>query len=268
MTERRGTAEHVKFLTLVFVLSLPFWILGGVYPRELLPGVPLSALMVLCPAAVALVLAGREHGWAGVLGMAGRVLDFSRVRGAKWYVVTLVTMPLIATAACGVMRVLDRDVPRLEIPWPAVPAMSLMILVAAAAEELGWSGYATPRMQERMTALQTGLLLGVATAVWHLVPLLEVGRAPEWSLWQAGNLVATRVVLVWLYNATGGSVAATALCHTTVNLSWQLFPNQGSHYDPRIVGLITALVAVAVFAIWSPEPWKGRRARMSTRSSR
>jgi hypothetical protein len=44
MTEQRGTANHMKFLTLVFVLSLPFWILGGVYPRELLPGVPLSAL--------------------------------------------------------------------------------------------------------------------------------------------------------------------------------------------------------------------------------
>jgi membrane protease YdiL (CAAX protease family) len=109
-----------------------------------------------------------------------RVLDFSRVRGGKWYAVTLVTMPLIATAAYGVMHVLDRDVPRLDVPWSAVPGMSLMILVAAAAEELGWSGYATPRMQERMTALQTGLLLGVATAVWHLVPLLEVGRAPEW----------------------------------------------------------------------------------------
>jgi hypothetical protein len=100
-------------------------------------------LMVLCPAAVALILAGREHGWAGVLGMAGRLLDFSRVRGAKWYVVTLVTMPLIATAAFGVMRVLGRDLPQLEIPWSAVPGMSFMILVAAAAWRL--SLCATPR---------------------------------------------------------------------------------------------------------------------------
>ncbi|MEJ2216191.1 MAG: CPBP family intramembrane metalloprotease [Gemmatimonadota bacterium] len=243
----------MKYLALVFVLSLPLWVLGGVYPRELLPGVPLSALMVLCPAAAALILAWRERGRAGVVGLARRVLDFSRVRRARWYAPTLLMMPLIAVAAYGVMRVLGREVPQLQVPWAAVPGMSLMILVAAVAEELGWSGYATPRMQERMTVLQTGLVLGLATALWHLVPLLEVGRTPEWAAWQAGNLVAARVLLVWLYNATGGSVAATALCHATVNLSWQLFPNQGSHYDPRIVGLITALVAVVAFAIWGPE---------------
>lgn len=254
----------MKFLALVFVLSLPLWVLGGVYPRELLPGVPLSALMVLCPAAAALILAWREHGRAGVVSLARRVLDFSRVRRARWYAPTLLMMPLIAVAAYGVMRVLGRDVPRLEVSWAGVPGMSLMILVAAVAEELGWSGYATPRMQERMTALQAGLLLGVATALWHLVPLLEVGRTPEWAAWQAGNLVAARVLLVWLYNATGGSVAATALCHATVNLSWQLFPNQGSHYDPRIVGLITALVAVVAFAIWGPETLNRHRRKPET----
>jgi membrane protease YdiL (CAAX protease family) len=251
--------RDVKFLTLVFVLSIPLWILGGVYPREFLPGVPLSAVMVVCPAAAALTLAWRDHGRAGAVRLARRVLDLSRVKGAAWYAPTLLMMPLIATAAYGLMVVLGRDMPRPEVPWSAIPGMSVMILVAAVAEEIGWSGYATPRIQERMTALQTGLLLGVATALWHLVPLLEVGRTPEWAAWQAANLVAARVLLVWLYNNTGGSVAATAVCHATVNLSWQLFPTRGSHYDPRIVGLITALVAVLAFAMWSPETVKARR---------
>lgn len=238
----------MRFLALVFALSLPFWVLGAVYPRELMPGVPLSALMVLCPAAAALALAWRERGRAGVVALARRVLDFPRIEGARWYAVTLLMMPGIAAAAYGVMLVLGRTVPRPDIPWSAIPGMSVMILVAAAAEEIGWSGYATPRLQVRLTALQAGLLLGVATALWHVVPLLEVGRTPGWAAWQAGNLVATRVLLVWLYNRTGGSVAATILCHATVNLSWQLFPSHGSHYDPRIVGLIGALVAVVVFA--------------------
>lgn len=251
----------MRFFLIVFVLSFPIWILGGVFPLELLPGVPLSSLMVVCPSIAAAILVWREAGRAGVVRLLGRALDFSRIPGPAWYAVALLVMPLIAVAAWGVMRVLGMSVPRLDVLWSAVPGMTLMILVAAMAEELGWSGYATPRLQDRMTALQAGLLLGVVTAVWHLVPLLEVGRTPAWAAWQAWNLVATRVVLVWLYNNTGGSVAAAALCHATVNLSWQLFPNQGSHYDPRIVGLITTAVAVVVVVTWGPRTMRGRRAR-------
>lgn len=249
----------MTFFLLVFGLSIPFWIAGGLFPRELMPGVPLSALMVLCPAVAAAILVWRQRGWGDVVRLAARAFDFPRIERPAWYAPTLLMMPAIAAAAYGVMRILGVEVPRLEVSWRAVPGMALMILVAAVAEEVGWSGYATPRLQGRMSALRAGLLLGVVTAVWHLIPLVEVGRAAGWAAWQAGNLVATRVLLVWLFNNTGGSVAATALCHATVNLSWQLFPNGGSHYDPRIVGLITAAVAVVVVSGWGPRTLDGRR---------
>jgi uncharacterized protein len=58
-----------------------------------------------------------------------------------------------------------------------------------------------------------------------------------------------RTVIVWLYNSTGKSVFATILYHTSDNVSWSLFPNYGSHYDPFITGLITTLVAFAVIAV-------------------
>jgi hypothetical protein len=36
------------------------------------------------------------------------------------------------------------------------------------------------------------------------------------------------------------------------NVSWQLFPNQGSHYDPQITGLIATAIAVFVTVRWGP----------------
>jgi hypothetical protein len=57
---------------------------------------------------------------------------------------------------------------------------------------------------------------------------------------------------VWLYSNTGKSVFAAAVAHATANLAWQLFPIQGSYYDPRITGLITAVAAVIVTLIWGP----------------
>ena len=64
--------------------------------------------------------------------------------------------------------------------------------------------------------------------------------------------MASRVLLVWLYNNTGKSVFAAALCHDTANVSWLLVTNEGSHDDPRITGLITAFAAAIVTVVWGP----------------
>jgi uncharacterized protein len=64
--------------------------------------------------------------------------------------------------------------------------------------------------------------------------------------------VAARVIIVWLYNNTGKSVFVAALFHTMINLTWQMFPINGSYYDPRVIGLITAIVAVVVVIVWRP----------------
>ena len=53
-----------------------------------------------------------------------------------------------------------------------------------------------------------------------------------------------RLVMVWLFNNTGGSVLGAAVFHAISNLCWQLFPVQGSWFDPRIHGLLMATVAV------------------------
>jgi uncharacterized protein len=36
------------------------------------------------------------------------------------------------------------------------------------------------------------------------------------------------------------------------NVSWQIFPNNGSHYDPRITGVLVMVVAVFVIVQWGP----------------
>ncbi|MEU1631105.1 CPBP family glutamic-type intramembrane protease [Streptomyces sp. NPDC020096] len=48
----------------------------------------------------------------------------------------------------------------------------MVFLLAAACEELGWSGYATDPMLRRWGLLTTGVLLGGFWGLWHVVPLL------------------------------------------------------------------------------------------------
>ncbi|MCG6955069.1 MAG: CPBP family intramembrane metalloprotease [Gemmatimonadetes bacterium] len=249
----------MTFFLLVFGLSLPLWIVGGLLHVQLLPGVPLSSLMVVCPVTAAVLLSWKDDGRDGVVRVLRRSLDLSRIDRRLWYVPTFLLMPGIAIAAYGLMRLLRMELPGPQVAWGAVPGMLAMVILAALAEELGWSGYATDRLQKNMTALQAAALIGVVTGVWHVVPLLEVGRSVGWTAWQVLNIGAARVLLVWVYNNAGHSVTAAALCHASVNVSWQLFPNQGSHYDPRVVGLITVAVAILVSVVWGPKTMTRRR---------
>ncbi|RKN83544.1 CPBP family intramembrane glutamic endopeptidase [Ulvibacterium marinum] len=38
-------------------------------------------------------------------------------------------------------------------------------------EELGWSGYVTPKLREKYSVVKTGLIIGVFWGAWHFLPV-------------------------------------------------------------------------------------------------
>ena len=89
-------------------------------------------------------------------------------------------------------------------------------------------------------------------AVWHFIPLLSAQRSLAWIAWWSLGTVALRVIITWLYNNTGRSVFIAVLFHAMFNLTWQLFPIDGSFYDPRVTSLILAAVALVVVILAGP----------------
>ena len=241
----RGRSPAVFFL-LVFALSAPLWLVASLAQYRLLPGLPMSAVTVLCPLVASLILIAFERGSAGVTSHLKRALDFRLIKRKVWYAPILLLMPATAALAYISMRVLDVPLPAPALSVSIVPALFLLFFLAAVAEELGWSGYVLDPLQNRWGALLASLMLGLVWAIWHVVPLLQVGRAPGWIAWWSIATVATRVLHTWLYNNTGKSVFGAALFHAMTNVSWQMFPNHGSHYDPRITGIILSIIAVLV----------------------
>ena len=51
---------------------------------------------------------------------------------------------------------------------------------------------------------------------------------------------------MWIYNNPGRSVFAAVLYHAILNLCWQLFPNNGSHDDPRLTSVLIVSAATSV----------------------
>jgi membrane protease YdiL (CAAX protease family) len=242
---RRCHRRPLAFFSLVFILSIPFWIIGQASPAELLPALPVGALMLLTPVIAASILVYQEEGAAGVRALLQRAFDFIRIP-PLWYVPLILLMPCLTVVSYGLMRLMRAPLPHPEIPLLLGLALWPALVAGAMAEELGWSGYAIDPLQERWGALPAAIVVGIVWAVWHIIPLLQAHRTAGWIAWWGLGTVGSRVVIVWLYNNTGRSVFAASLYHGTLNLCWQLFPNRGSHYDPRITSLLIISVATIV----------------------
>jgi uncharacterized protein len=260
MNPNASTARSLSYTVLVFALAVPFWSLGG---RALPPplSLPASALVVFVPATAAAVLRRREVGWRGVSDLVRRAWDYKRIRNRVWYVPAVLLAPAIYVLSYAVMRALRLPLPdRIEIPLRSAPALFLLFVIGAVGEELGWTGYATDPLQQRSGAAKGSLMLGAIWAIWHAIPFVQTGEPAGWVAAQSLKTIAMRVIMVWLYNGSGKSVFATILYHITDNLSWAMFPNSRSHYDPLVTGALTALAAAAITLSSHSKPW-GRGGR-------
>jgi uncharacterized protein len=235
-----------RFFVLVFVLSIPNWLIE---PRDW----PITAA-VGAPLIAALSLSYREDGPAGTKRLLRRIFDQERIEPKIWYVPTILFLPIIFLLTYEVTRLTGPPLPDKQyIPLLMIPPLLVLFFVLAVCEEVGWTGYVTDPMQERWSALTTSIILGSVGAIWHFVPLIEMGRATAWIAWWTLGTIALRTLTVWLYNNAGRSLFAVIVFHATFNVSFAVFPNYGSHWNPGVAGAITAIAALIVTFLWGPK---------------
>src|SRR5439155_11716926 len=190
------------FFAWVLALSVPFWLLSAATGWQLLPDLPVSALMTFCPAVAASIVVCRERGTGGVTDLLRRSLDYARIRPATWYVAIFLLVP---TAMVATRWLIDASAAGPTIAIGKTPILFVALFIGALGEELGWSGYAIDRMQKRWSALPAAVVLGAIWAAWHIVPLLDAQRPAMWIAWWCLYTIATRVLIVWIYNNAGRS---------------------------------------------------------------
>lgn len=108
-------------------------------------------------------------------------------------------------------------------------------------EEIGWRGFALPRMQARFGSLKASLLLGLLWALWHLPHFLTEaqrgGPGTSLSIFYINlpifmvSVIAMTIIMTWVYNHTGGSLFMAILLHTSVNA----FSTIQSHLSPEFL---------------------------------
>jgi len=230
------------FFLLVFVLSIPIWLVGGA--RLPLPvNLPVSALTTFVPMLAAAILSFRRQGAKGMKELFQKAWDYRKIGNKAWYFPIIFLAPFLYFLSFIVMSVTGRPLPApIHIPVLWLPVFLVLYLISGAGEELGWSGYATEPILTRWGILRAGFLLGIIWAIWHSIAFVQTGSSVEWVIWQSVKTIAMRMIIVWIYIKAGESVFAAILFHTADNVSWSLFPNVGSHYDPLVTGLINCAV--------------------------
>jgi membrane protease YdiL (CAAX protease family) len=180
-----------------------------------------------------LALTGLVAGRAGYRELRTRLLRWQV--GARWYALALLLAPLTTlTAAVLLARAFGSPAFLPEIFAAQDPAGLLLPGVVAGLwvgffEELGWTGFAVPRLRRRYGVLTTGLLVGVVWGAWHFPLFRESGSftgALPLALLLAklcSWLPAYRVLMVWAYDRTGSLLLAVlmhaSLTATTMSLA-------------------------------------------------
>ena len=244
----------LKFFLLVFVLSVPFWLLDIIiqFPEEISINLPVSSLQAFNPLIAALILTYRRNKSPGIEELLKRAFDYKRIKKKRWYIPIIFLMPAMMFLAYWIMILAGLPLPQPYIPLMLVLTFFPVFFVFAVGEEVGWLGYAIDPMQDRWGALKASIILGTIWELWHLWPYIQTGNGPAWVMWQSLGSIPLRILIVWLYNNTGKSIFAGILFHAMVNVSEFSIPNYGSHYDPFISCIIFALVAAIVVFMWGP----------------
>jgi uncharacterized protein len=237
----------LPFCLLVFLFSMPFFLLGAATGATIIPGLPIAALMAPCPALAAAVLIYRAAGPGGIFALLARSFDYRRIETKRWLPAALIPAPAAAWLAFAATHGFGATLPHLELSPRIVLVMVPAFFAGAFGEELGWSGYMLEPLQNRYGALPAALLIGIVWAVWHFVPLMQIHRPAQWIAWWTLATVATRVIMVWLYNNSGKSVFAVALFHAMGNLCVFAAP---AYYDPRAMALIFSGLATIIVLAW------------------
>jgi membrane protease YdiL (CAAX protease family) len=224
----------LKFFLGTFALTWIAWFAAAAIPAgETAAQTALSTIRgtifllgVFAPAIVALTLTARADGRVGVQALVRRIGRW-RV-SAGWYLFAAGYMVAIKLTVALVYRITTGAWPRFgETPWPILVIAVATSTWAQAGEEIGWRGYALPRLAAHIGLAPASTLLGVIWAAWHL-PLFfvlggdTVGQSfPLYVL----QVTALSIAMGWLYWRTSGSLLLVMLMHAAVNNTKDIVPS-------------------------------------------
>lgn len=224
----------VAFFSMTYVATWTLFITAGHLPtHDTAARLILLLVGASAPSLVAIALTARWEGHRGVRELLGRLLQW-RVQ-LRWYAFALGYFLAIRLGAAVLVRVSTGAWP----PFGSQAWYGVLVAIVASGivggplgEEIGWRGYALPRLSSRFGPALGSLLLGLVWSCWHLPLFFTAGLSqfadqygqsfPTYLL----QVTALSVAIAWLMHNTRGSLLLAVLMHSAINQTKDLVPSK------------------------------------------
>ena len=225
-------------------VALPHFLRGEPVPK--FAGLMMFPAMLLGPSVVGIVLTRVVDGPSGLRDLFSRM---RRVRfPARWYAALLIPPTMVLT----VLLFMKTFVSAAFTPNRFFIGASFG-LAAGFFEEIGWMGFAFPKMRRKDNALAPAILLGLLWGAWHIPVIDYLGTStPHGAYWLpfflsfTAAMTAIRVLIAWTY-ANTNSVLLAQLFHAISTGSLVVF--SPPHISAAEESLWYALYAAALWLV-------------------
>lgn len=218
----------IAFILLSCVLSWTMWGLIIASERGWIPiSIPLNPWGSFGPALAALILILKSDGKPGIRALLSSLISWRW--GFSWWILILGVPFVLVGAAVAVLAVSGNDLSfAASIPWGQMTILLPVILIAGGplGEEIGWRGYALPKLLTRYNPIAASLIVAAMWMLWHLPLFWIPGATQEGSSIPIflALVIALSILTTWIYLGTRRSLLAAVMFHFSINVSTYFLP--------------------------------------------
>lgn len=197
-----------------FILTLGLTCVAFIpYHQSYLAGDDGIPWFTFVPMIVGLFMAGVTGGRDALKSIGASIIRWDV--NPAWYIAAIGTPFVVQFVSVLLNPLFGSAAPAWSNIPPLMEVMPMVALYAVFSgplgEEIGWRGFALPRLLESHSALAASLILGSVWAIWHL-PLYLVG---DFSFYGAFMPVIAAIVFTWVFQNSKGSVLLAILMHVS-----------------------------------------------------
>jgi uncharacterized protein len=241
------------FFVLTYAISWGIWLLMAVLSLGIhMPlGGMLNIVAIFGPTLAGLTLTATGQGRTGVYQLLSRL--WQPLPQPAWIGVALL-LPLVIMAVAAALAFLIGDLmlsTAVAVGWLLLLGEFVRILFFGGplGEEIGWRGYALPKLLHDHSPFKASVLLGLVWGVWH-APLYAIAGTGQNEMLRSGGsfpflfvafvvwTIGLSVLFTWLYKLARGNLLVVILFHAAVNTA--VFLPAFFHVQSGVVPLLNA----------------------------